>query len=91
LLDRTDSSGFERFGVGVVVEVNSRANPHHGERGQVDLLLSGEQQVSVILENIAHSVRFDPQELKAIALSTTAVSLPSWRLSQNRYRPCGIN
>ena len=66
LLDRTHSSGFERFGVGVVVEVNSRANPHHGERGQVDLLLSGEQQVSVILENIAHSVCFDPQELKAI-------------------------
>jgi hypothetical protein len=67
LLDRTHSSGFERFGVGDWVEVNSRANPHHGERGQVDLLLSGEQQVSVILENIAHSVRFDPQELKAIA------------------------
>jgi hypothetical protein len=66
LLDITPSSGFERFGVGVVVYVNSRANPHHGERGQVDLLLSGEQQVSVILENIAHSVRFDPQELKAI-------------------------
>ncbi len=62
-LGRTYSSSFEKFSVGDWVEINSRANPHHGERGQVDLLLKAEQQISVILENIAHSVRFDPQEL----------------------------
>ena len=62
-LGRTYSSSFQEFSVGDWVEINSRANPHHGERGQVDLLLKAEQQVSVILESIAHSVRFDPQEL----------------------------
>jgi ParB/RepB/Spo0J family partition protein len=63
LLGRTYSSRLKEFSVGDVVYVNSPENPHHGERGQVDLLLEAEQQVSVILENIAHSVRFDPQEL----------------------------
>jgi len=55
------------FSVGDWVEVNSVHHPHHGKRGQVDLLLPKEQQVSVILEDVAHCVRFELHELTLMA------------------------
>jgi hypothetical protein len=53
--------------VGDWVEVSDEASPHHGARGRVDLIVPVEERLSVMLEDVAHCVRFFPQELTLIA------------------------
>jgi hypothetical protein len=53
--------------VGDWVEVSDKASPHHGARGQVDLIVPVEKCLSVMLEDVAHSMHFFPQELTLIA------------------------
>ena len=61
------SSSFFGFNVGDWVEVSDKTSPHYGTRGRVDLIVPVEERLSVMLEDIAHCVRFFPQELILIA------------------------
>jgi hypothetical protein len=61
------SSSFFGFNVGDWVEVSDEASLHHGSRGRVDLIVPVEERLSVMLEDVAHCVRFFPQELTLIA------------------------